>query len=116
MNKIIVSEARYRQRVVKYSFNHGVSRAAIRFRVCRQSIYNWRIRYDGESWKSLVEGSHRPEHHPNEHTPKELEDIQKRYPPILQGRYASAVSAVNRMRIQTQVQKHAQGNKKDVSS
>lgn len=80
MNKIIVSEARYRQRVVKYSFNHGVSRAAIRFRVCRQSIYNWRIRYDGESWKSLVEGSHRPEHHPNEHTPKELEDIQKRYP------------------------------------
>lgn len=79
MDKIIVSEAQYRQRVVKYSLKQGVSRAAIRFRVCRQSIYNWRARYDGESWKSLVEGSHRPKHHPKEHTEEELEKIQKLY-------------------------------------
>ena len=76
---IITSEARFRQRVIKYSFKYGVTKASIRYRRSRQAIYEWRAKYDG-SWKSLLEKSHRPHHHPNEHTPEEKEMILKRYP------------------------------------
>lgn len=75
----ITSEARFRQRVLRYSEKKGVTAASIRFRRSRQAIYEWKARYDG-SWKSLVERSHRPHHHPNEHTPEEKEMILKRYP------------------------------------
>lgn len=77
---IITSEAQFRQRVVKYSFEYGVTKASIRFHRSRQAIYEWRHKYDGESWKSLVDKSHRPHHHPNEHTSEEKEMILKRYP------------------------------------
>lgn len=53
--------------------------ASIRFKVCRQSVYNWSERYDGK-WKSLVERSHRPHHHQSEHSPEEKEMILRRYP------------------------------------
>ena len=75
----IAQEARYRQRVVKYFYKHGATKASIRFKVCRQSVYNWSARYDG-TWKSLVERSHRPHHHPKEHTQEEKEKILRRYP------------------------------------
>jgi len=70
MNKIITSEAKYRQRVVKYSYKYGVTQAGIRFRRSRQAIYEWRHKYDGR-WKSLMERSHRPKSHPNQHTEEE---------------------------------------------
>lgn len=76
---IITSEARFRQRVLKYSFKHGVTAASIRFHRSRQAIYEWKAKYDG-SWKSLREKSHRPHHHPNEHTAEEKEKILRRYP------------------------------------
>jgi hypothetical protein len=63
----ITSEARYRQRVVRYSYKQGVTKAGIRFRRSRQAIYEWRTKYDG-NWKSLIEKSHRPHSHPNQHT------------------------------------------------
>ena len=75
----IAQEARYRQRVVKYFYKHGATKASIRFKVCRQSVYNWAARYDG-TWKSLVERSRRPHHHPKEHTQEEKEKILRRYP------------------------------------
>lgn len=75
----IASEARFRQRVLKYSMKYGVTNASIRFHRSRKTIYEWRSRYDG-SWKSLLERSHRPHHHPNEHTPEEKEMILRRYP------------------------------------
>ena len=75
----IASEAHFRQRVLKYSFKKGVSEASRRFHVSRQAIYEWKAKYDG-SWKSLVERSHRPHHHPNEHTQEEKELILRRYP------------------------------------
>lgn len=75
----IASEARFRQRVLKYSFKHGVTEASIRFHRSRQAIYEWKAKYDG-NWKSLREKSHRPHHHPNEHTPEEKEKILRRYP------------------------------------
>lgn len=76
---IITSEARFRQRVLKYSFKHGVTAASIRFHRSRQAIYEWKAKYDG-NWKSLRDKSHRPHHHPNEHTPEEKEKILRRYP------------------------------------
>ena len=80
MNQIIASEAKFRQRVIKYSYKNGVTKAGIRFHRSRQAIYEWRNKYDGKSWKSLVDKSHRPHHHPNEHTPEEKSMILKRYP------------------------------------
>ena len=76
---IIASEAKFRQRVIIYSYKHGVTNASNRFRMSRKAIYEWRKRYDG-TWKSLVERSHRPHHHPNEHTAEEKEMILRRYP------------------------------------
>ena len=70
----------FRGRVIKYSFKYGVTKASIRFRISRNAIYEWRHKYDGKSWKSLIDKSHRPHHHPNEHTPTEKEMILKRYP------------------------------------
>lgn len=77
---IITSEAYFRQRVVKYSYKNGVTKASNRFKRSRQAIYEWREKWDGKSWKSLVERSHRPHHHPNEHTTEEKEMILRRYP------------------------------------
>ena len=76
---IITSEAHFRQRVLKYSLKYGVTAASIRYKRSRQAIYEWRARWDGKSWHSLVEKSHRPHHHPNEHTP-EKKRILRRYP------------------------------------
>lgn len=75
----IASEAKFRQRVIKYSYKHGVTNASNRFRMSRKAIYEWRKRYDG-TWKSLIERSHRPHHHPKEHTAEEKEMILRRYP------------------------------------
>ncbi|MBS7297975.1 MAG: helix-turn-helix domain-containing protein, partial [Eubacteriales bacterium] len=77
---ILTSEARFRQRVIKYSFKNGVTKASIRFHRSRQAIYEWRAKYDGKSWKSLVDKSHRPHHHPNEHTAEEKQMILRLYP------------------------------------
>lgn len=77
---ILTSNARFRQRVIKYSLKNGVTAASIRFRISRNAIYEWRTKYDGKSWKSLIDKSHRPHHHPNEHTDKEKELILKHYP------------------------------------
>ena len=77
---ILTSEARFRQRVIKYSLKNGVTKASIRFHRSRQAIYEWRAKYDGKSWKSLVDKSHRPHHHPNEHTAEEKQLILRLYP------------------------------------
>ena len=77
---IITSDAQFRQRVVKYSLKYGVTKASDRFGRSRKAIYEWRSKWDGKSWKSLVEKSHRPHHHPKEHTPEEKEMILRRYP------------------------------------
>jgi len=74
----IASEAKYRQRVVRYSQNHGVTKAGIRFRRSRQAIYEWRAKYDG-NWKSLIDKSHRPHSHPKQHTEDEKSLILRHY-------------------------------------
>ena len=77
---ILTSNAHFRQRVIKKSYKIGVTAASKYYRVSRQAIYEWRAKYDGKSWKSLVDKSHRPHHHPNEHTAEEKEMILRRYP------------------------------------
>lgn len=77
---IISSKAHFRQRVLKYSFRYGVTKASRYYKISRNAIYEWRAKYDGKSWKSLVDKSHRPHHHPSEHTPEEKEMILRRYP------------------------------------
>lgn len=72
----------YRQAIIKYSEKYGVTKAAIRYRTNRQYIYRWKKRYDG-TLQSLADKSHRPHHHPNEHTPEEtklITNMRKRNP------------------------------------
>ena len=77
---ILTSSAHFRQRVIKKSYKIGVTAASKYYRVSRQAIYEWRAKYDGKSWKSLVDKSHRPHHHPNEHTVEEKAMILRMYP------------------------------------
>ena len=77
---IITSKAHFRQRVIKKSYKVGVTEAARYYRISRQAIYEWRAKYDGKSWKSLLDKSHRPHHHPNEHTEEEKQLILRLYP------------------------------------
>ena len=72
----------FRQALIKYSQNYGVTKAAIRYKTNRQYIYRWLQRYDG-TIQSLADKSHRPHHHPNQHTEDEIKlikDMRKRNP------------------------------------
>lgn len=75
---IITSSAHFRQRVLKKSYKIGVTEAAKYYRISRNAIYEWRAKYDG-TVKSLRDKSHRPHHHPSEHTQEEKEQILRRY-------------------------------------
>ena len=77
---ILTSNAHFRQRVIKKSYKIGVTATAKYYRISRNAIYEWRAKYDGKSWKSLIDKSHRPHHHPNEHTAEEKQMILRRYP------------------------------------
>ena len=73
---------RFKQAVIEYSFKHGVTKAAIRYKTSRQNIYRWKAKYDG-TIRSLADGSHRPDSHPNQHTDAEIKlvkDMRRRNP------------------------------------
>ena len=65
----------FRQALIKYSQKYGVTKAAIRYKTNRQYIYRWLKRYDG-TIQSLADKSHRPHHHPNQHTEDEIKLIK----------------------------------------
>lgn len=78
----ITQTMRFRQAIIKESLKNGVTKAAIKYKVNRQYVYRWRKRYDG-TLQSLADKSHRPHHHPNQHTEAELKlisDMRKRNP------------------------------------
>ena len=78
--KTVTQTMLYRQALIEYSKKYGVTKAAIRYKTNRQYIYRWQKRYDG-TLQSLADRSHRPHHHPNEHTAEELKliaDMRKR--------------------------------------
>jgi hypothetical protein len=66
---------RYRQALIFYADKYGVTKAAIRYKTNRQYIYRSKKRYDG-TLQSLADKSHRPHHHPNQHTENELKLIK----------------------------------------
>lgn len=74
MNRI-TQDILYKQSVVKYSYKHGVTKAAIKFKMHRKTIYRWREKYDGTA-QSLKNKSRRPHSHPNQHTEKEIKLIK----------------------------------------
>ncbi len=80
--KTVTQDMLYRQALIKYAQKYGVTKAAMRYKTNRQYIYRWLKRYDG-TLESLADKSHRPHHHPNEHTPEELKliaDMRRRNP------------------------------------
>ena len=70
----ITQDLKFKQAVIQYSFKHGVTAAAKRYKRTRQWIYYWQKRYDGDI-HSLSEMSRRPHSHPNAHTQDELKLI-----------------------------------------
>ena len=71
----ITQDILYKQSVVKYSYKHGVTKAAIKFKMHRKTIYRWREKYDGTAG-SLKDKSRRPHSHPKQHTEKEKKLIK----------------------------------------
>lgn len=71
----ITQDILYKQSVVKYSIRFGVTKAAIKFRMHRKTIYRWLTKYDGTA-KSLMNKSRKPKSHPRQHTEKELKMIK----------------------------------------
>ena len=72
----ITQDILYKQSVVKFSYRHGVTKAAIKFKMHRKTIYRWREKYDGTP-ESLKNKSRRPHYHPNQHTETEILMIKK---------------------------------------
>lgn len=75
MSNSITQDILFKQSVVKYSYRHGVTKAAIKFKMHRKTIYRWREKYDGTT-KSLKNKSRRPHSHPNQHTEQEIKLIK----------------------------------------
>ena len=71
----VTQTMQFRQSLVKYAEKYGVTKAAIKYNVNRQYIYRWKRRYNGDI-QSLANKSHRPHHHPNQHTEAELQKIK----------------------------------------
>lgn len=67
---------RRRQAILLWAERHGVTAAARRYNVSRQSIYRWKSRYDG-TLQSLCDHSHRPKQHPNQHSDAEIRLIRR---------------------------------------
>lgn len=78
----VTQRMKFRQSLIKYSEKHGVTKAAIKYNVSRQYVYRWKRRYDG-TLDSLADKSHRPHHHPSQHTEDEIKlirDMRRRNP------------------------------------
>ena len=72
----ITQEAYFRQRVIGYAEQHGVSAAANRYHLSRKTVYKWRKRYDGQI-ESLKDRSRRPHHSPRKQSEEELHLVQR---------------------------------------
>ena len=73
---IITQNAYHRQRMIAYFEKHGATKASIRYRVSRKTVYKWVSRYDG-SLESLKDKSKRPHTSPKSHTPLEIAMVKR---------------------------------------
>ena len=67
----ITQDMKFRQSLIEYSFKHGVTAAARKYKTNREYVYYWRKRYDGTA-ESLRERSRRPHGSPRQHTAEEI--------------------------------------------
>ena len=74
MNRI-TQDMKYRQSLMNYAKNYGVSRASRKYNRCRSYIYFGLNRYDG-SLLSLQEKSRRPHGHASQHRQEKIKHIQ----------------------------------------
>ena len=84
MSKRITQDMAYRQSLMKYAENYGVSRASRKYNKSRSYICFWKTRWDG-TVQSLACPSRRPHSHPNQHTEAELKlirDMRRRNPEL----------------------------------
>ena len=72
----ITQDMKYRQSLVKYALDQGVSKASRKYNRSRSYIYFWLKRYDGDI-SSLASQSRRPKHHPNQHSEEEIALIHR---------------------------------------
>ena len=73
---IIAQNAHHRHRMVKYYYQNGASKTALRYKVSRKSVYKWVSRYDG-TIDSLKDRSHRPHSSPKAHTEAEIRLVRR---------------------------------------
>ena len=74
---------RFRLSVVLSDYRVGATKTAIRYKVTRQFVYFWVHRYHDDDIRSLADRSHRPSHHPNQHSDLEIKwikDLRRRNP------------------------------------
>ena len=84
MSKRIAQDMAYRQSLMKYAENYGVSRASRKYNKSRSYICFWKTRWDG-TVQSLACPSRRPHSHPNQHTEADLKlirDMRRRNPKL----------------------------------
>lgn len=72
----ITQEAHYRQRVLKYTAEHGVSTAANRHRLSRKIVHKWIKQYNG-TLESLKDQPRTPHHFPRKQTSQEQKLVQR---------------------------------------
>ena len=63
----------------EYVLRNGKSAASRQYGVSLSSVKRRCLRYDGETWQSLCERSHRPQSNPNRHTKSEERKIKKAF-------------------------------------
>lgn len=76
--KRVAQEAQNRQAAVIYAAKQGKSKAAEKYGVSLSSVKRWCKKYNG-TWQSLLERSHRPHRHPNQHTVEEETAIRQTF-------------------------------------
>lgn len=76
---IITQEAKKRQAIVKFAIKKGKNAASRQYGVSLSSVKRWCKRYDGVTWQSLAERSHRPHTSPNRHTDEEERQIKNSF-------------------------------------
>ena len=72
----ITQDMRFRLSVVLSYYRVGATKTAIRYKVTRQFVYFWIHRYHDDDIRSLADRSHRPSHHPNQHSDLEIKWIK----------------------------------------
>ena len=75
MSNSITQDIKFKQSVIKYSYQNGVTAAALVYKLHRKTIYRWRERYDG-TLKSLVNKSRKPHRSPKAHKDEEIKLIK----------------------------------------